>query len=51
MAAGPSWSSEHGLEKGAVCLLFYYRGLPLDKRGAYPQERTGMMPESFSLIE
>jgi len=29
MAAGSSWSGEYGLEKGAVCLLFYYRGLPV----------------------
>jgi len=27
MAAGSSWSGEYGLEKGAVCLPFYYRGL------------------------
>jgi len=44
MAAGSSWSGEYGLEKGAVCLLFYYRGLPVR---AYLQERTGMMPEAF----
>jgi hypothetical protein len=43
MAAGSWKSSARGLEKGAVCLLFYYRGLPVR---AYPHERTGMMPES-----
>ncbi len=47
MAASPSWSSEHDVENGVVCLLFYYRGLPLDKREAYPQEWAGMMVELF----
>jgi len=44
MAASPWWSGRRSLEKEAVCLLFYYRGLPVK---AYPQERSCVMQDAF----